>query len=89
MINDRNLVIICITALVACYAIVTKGSTDAGDIIEKAIIALGSLTTGSILGGIRQSKKSSISEKDIKKNAIDEYVEAQQSQNKYPETPKK
>ena len=53
MINDRNLVILCITVLVASYVVATNGSADAGDIIEKAIIALGSLATGSILGGVK------------------------------------
>ena len=59
MINDRNLVILCITVLVASYVVATNGSADAGDIIEKAIIALGSLATGSILGGVKIPRKTS------------------------------
>jgi hypothetical protein len=53
-INDRNLVIVAITVLVIVYIIVGKSPTEAKDIIEKAIIALGSLATGSIA---RDSKR--------------------------------
>lgn len=60
MFNDRNLVIVCITLLVACYIVATGGDTASKDIIEKAIIALGSLATGSILGNATRFPKEKI-----------------------------
>lgn len=55
--NDRNLVIVAISVLVIVYIILGKNPNDVGEIVEKAIIALGALTTGSILGGTKQTPK--------------------------------
>lgn len=55
--NDRNLVIVAITVMVIVYIFCGKEPAQVGDIIEKAIIALGSLTTGSILAGSRKTEK--------------------------------
>jgi len=64
--NDRNLAIFAIAAMVIVYIFVGKEPANSADIIEKAIIALGSLATGSIA---RDSKViAGLTNKAIKKN---------------------
>lgn len=64
-VNDRNLTIFAITALVIVYVLFGGEAKDKGDIIEKAIIALGSLATGSVLGDSR--KAAALTKKLLKK----------------------
>lgn len=47
-VNDRNLAICTIMVLVVVFTVFGKSPTEAADIVEKAIIAIGSLATGSI-----------------------------------------
>jgi|LGVD01.1.fsa_nt_gb flagellar motor component MotA len=48
LVNDRNLAIVVIMVMVIFFILVGKTPSEAADIVEKAIIAVGSLATGSI-----------------------------------------
>ncbi len=70
LVNDRNLAIVTIMIMVIFFILVGKTPSEAADIVEKAIIAVGSLATGSIA---RDSSKvsdtvSSLVKKVFKKN---------------------
>lgn len=70
LVNDRNLAIVVITLMVVFFIIFGKTPGEAADIVEKAIIAVGSLATGSIA---RDSSRvsdtvASLAKKMFKKN---------------------